>query len=536
MIRNRTAAILLATCLPLLSAQAEVSDNPWYIEGREAVAQSKVNATVPERARNVILFIGDGMGLSTITAARILEGQLRNKRGEENYLAFERFPFLALTKTYNTNQQIPDSAGTVTALVTGVKTKAGVLGVDEAVVRGNASSVAQSRVPTLFEQASERGLGTGVVTTTRVTHATPAGAYAHSPERNWEDDTSLSEAAREAGFPDIAKQLVAFPAEGGSGLDVVLGGGRRSFLPAAPPAGGTKGKRQDNLNLIAQWQAGNPKRTYVSDREELLALEPEEGRQVLGLFSDSNMRFEVDRVSAGSVEPSLAEMTGFAIDLLATNPSGYVLLVEGGRIDHAHHANNAHRALFDTLALGDAVEVAARRTDPKQTLILVTADHGHPVSLRGYPTRGNPILGHVVENNEHGEPDLEDAVDQQGRPFTSISYAAGPGFAAQAGGRAETTTSRAHDTKPTDAAANTDSAEKKADPKHPNYLQEATRPFAYGTHSGEDIPVYARGPGANLFRGVVEQNFVYHAITEALGWNEPEAEPETEPEAEAPAP
>ncbi len=197
---------------------------------------------------------------------------------------------------------------------------------------------------------------------------------------------------------------------------------------------------------------------------------------------------------------------------------------------------HAHRAIFDTLAFDDAVEAAVRRTDPTQTLILVTADHGHPVSLRGYPTRGNPILGHVVENNATGDPELEEAVDQRGRPFTSISYAAGPGFAGQADRHAEEASSRAHETKSTGAASNADATGKKTDPEHADYLQEATRPFAYGTHSGEDVPVYALGPGANLFRGVVEQNYVYHAITEALGWNEPDAEPETEPQAEAPAP
>ena len=522
MIRNLLAAALVLASFPGLAAPADLDANPWFAQGRKAVATALATPAPPARARNVILFVGDGMGLPTVTAARILQGQLRKQSGEENLLAFERFPSLALVKTYNTDQQIPDSAGTITAILTGVKTKAGVLGVDEAVVRGDPTTVAASRIPTLFEQAQARGLATGVVTTTRVTHATPAGAYAHTPERNWEQDGSLSEAAQRAQFPDLAQQLIAFPNGSSQGLDVVLGGGRRAFLPSDRPAGGSKGSRADGQNLIAAWQAGNPNRTYVSNLAELQTLEPRAGRQVLGLFADSHMSFEADRVATDGSEPSLARMTSYAIDLLSKNPEGYVLLVEGGRIDHAHHANNAYRALTDTLAFDEAVEKALQQTDPKKTLILVTADHGHPISMRGYPVRGNPILGKVFENDKEGGAPAKPAKDQRGRPYTTLSYAAGPGFGAQTGPGPETM-------KPHGAASNSQVKPAETHPAEidtldPDYRQEATRPLGYGTHSGEDVPLYATGPGANLFRGVVEQNYIYHAITEALGWNEAQQE------------
>ena len=228
--------ILISALLPNLSNAADVSENSWYQAGREAVAKARQQLPPRGRAHNVILFIGDGMGVPTVTAARILEGQQQGQPGEEHVLSFERFPWLALAKTYNTNQQVPDSAGTMTAMVTGVKTGAGILSLDETARRGDVTRVAESRIPTLFEQAEARGLATGLVTTTRVTHATPAALYAHSPDRDWESDAKLPEAARRAGFPDIALQMIDFPSgtepKGPSkGLDVVLGGGRAVFVP-----------------------------------------------------------------------------------------------------------------------------------------------------------------------------------------------------------------------------------------------------------------------------------------------------------------
>ncbi len=152
-------------------------NSSWFEAGQEAVARARRNEASrnPDaRAQNVILFLGDGMGITTVTAARILEGQLRGETGEENWLSFERLPHTALIKTYNTNQQTPDSAGTMTAIVTGVKTRSGVLSVGESVQRGDHEATRGQVLTTIVEQAEQRGLSTGVVTTTPVTHATPA--------------------------------------------------------------------------------------------------------------------------------------------------------------------------------------------------------------------------------------------------------------------------------------------------------------------------------------------------------------------------
>ncbi|MEW6211685.1 MAG: alkaline phosphatase, partial [Acidobacteriota bacterium] len=205
------------------------SRDQWYRDGQRAVEEARRLRANIARAKNIILFVGDGMGVSTVTAARILEGQMRGESGEENLLSFERLPYLALSKTYSVNQQTSDSAPTMTAIITGVKTDDGFISVDQDAVQSDHTTVKGNELPTFLELAEEAGLSTGVVSTARITHATPAACYAHSPNRNWECDSDMSSAARDGGFPDIARQLIEFPH--GNGLEVVLGGGRSKFLP-----------------------------------------------------------------------------------------------------------------------------------------------------------------------------------------------------------------------------------------------------------------------------------------------------------------
>ena len=511
--------IVALTAAPARAAEA----SGWFEAGREAVARARrIEATRDPgaRAKNVILFLADGMGLSTSTAARILEGQLRGESGEENWLSFERFPHTGLLKTYNTNQQTPDSAGTMTAIVTGVKTRAGAISVDETVAHGDHTGVAGHRLATIVEQAEDRGLSTGIVTTTTVTHATPAACYAHSADRGWQDDSWLSEAARAAGFPDIARQLVEF--SHGDGLEVALGGGRTHFLPADTPDPEhphLTGSRLDGRNLPAEWVARRANATYVWNREQFEAVEATDS--LLGLFEASDMHFEIDREADAAGEPSLTEMTAKAIELLSRNPRGYLLMVEGGRIDHGHHLGNAHRALSETIEFSRAVQAARDATDPRETLIVVSADHSHGLTIGGYPTRGNDILGRVVNNDSRGEPKPEPAVDARGRPYTTLRYHDGPGAVvgevvwpkASSSGQRRWPGIRARfgwlDRRPDSQGVDT------ADP---DYLQHAPVALFGETHAGEDVAVYALGPGAWLFRCVQEQNYLYHAMVEALGW------------------
>jgi len=516
----RRAAAIFLLLQALTPATADGTENPWFTSGRQAVAEAKALAPAAAPAKNLILFLGDGMGLTTVTAARILEGQLHGGSGEENLLAFERLPYVSLSKTYNTNQQTPDSAGTMVAIMTGAKTRAGVLGVDETVMRGDVAGVEGHRLRTLFEEAEARGLATGVVTTTRVSHATPAACYAHSPERGWENDSRLSAAAREIDFPDIARQLVEFP--DGDGLDVVLGGGRAPFLPRSaedPEHPGKHGARQDGRDLTAEWTAQHPNSAYVWNRAAFEAVRPTETARLLGLFEPGHMRFEAERAKDRAGEPSLAEMTAKALAILSRNPRGFVLMVEGGRIDHAHHKGNAYHALTDTIAFSDAVRTALERTDPAETLVVVTADHGNVLSMGGYSQRGNSILGKVVETDKRGEPADKLAKDALGLPYTTLGYQTGPGYT---GASREQPEGPKHITRSVTGQQGIRKGRPDlthVDTKAPSYLQEASVPLRSETHSGEDVPVYAGGPGSHLFHGVQEQSYLYHAMVEALGWN-----------------
>ncbi len=502
-----TLALLTAAALPLAAgaepAARETADY-WRLQGQQALQAALASQPNTNRAKHVILFVGDGNGVATVTATRIFDGQAKGMTGEENQLSYERFPHLALAKTYNTNQQTPDSAGTMTAMVTGVKTSAGVISVGPEVTPGDCRNLAGSELPTLLQQARARGLATGIVSTTRITHATPAATYAHSPQRNWEADTDIPAPMRDCGR-DIARQLV----ENGP-LDVVLGGGRSQFMPAAskdPEYPDISGKRGDGRDLIAEWLTANPEGHYVWNQGQFKALAGTTGGPLLGLFEPSHMLYEADRRMGKGDEPSLAEMTAAAIARLQARDKGFFLMVEGGRIDHAHHAGNAHRALVDGQALAEAVQVAVDSTSAEDTLIIVTADHSHVLTMAGYATRGNPILGTVVTNDEHGHSSGEPYLAADGRPFTTLGYTNGPGY-----GQVDSPEAR-YLQKPR-AGRFLAPGE---DTTGVNFHQESLVPLAAETHGGEDVAIYASGPWAHLVHGVQEQSYIYQVMRHALG-------------------
>lgn len=482
---------LIAT--PLLAAGPQKTtvrkETPqrWYDEGAQAARDGAAQRPSPFKAKNVILFVGDGMGLSTIAAARIREGQLKGANGEENALSFERLPYVSLSKTYSVDGQTPDSAPTMTAMVTGIKTNQGVLSVTQRAQYNNCASARGQNVATMLELSEALGLATGIVSTARITHATPAATYAHTPNRDWESDAELTDEAKTNGCKDIARQLVEFPY--GDGLEVALGGGRSYFLPntvADPEDTGSKGRRKDGRNLPQEW-TGRRGAAYVWNKAQFDAISPRSTRHLLGLFERSHMEYEADRAKDAGKEPSLAEMTAKAIDVLEANSrKGYFLMVEGGRIDHAHHAGNASRALTDTIALSDAVRTALRKTDPRDTLIITTADHSHTFTVAGYPDRGNDILGKVITDGQL-------ALDSNGKPYTTLGYINGPGY-------------RGPVARPDLTGVNTAQVD---------FLQEAAVPMESETHAAEDVGIYARGPGAHAFQGVVEQNTIFHVMAQS---------------------
>lgn len=520
---------LLSACDHFDSAQTdsvqnlgEQSLNPWFIDGHGSVQEKTQLMPLDHqgKAKNVILIVGDGMGISTVTAARILQGQKRGETGEENFLSFEKFPFSGLSKTYNTDQQTPDSAGTMTAMMTGVKTDAGVINLPEEVWRGKCPEPSGVQLTSALELAEIAGKSTGIVTTARITHATPAATYARSPERGWESDDKIPESEKQAGCEDIASQLIHFEerlkarypdAKNIDGIEVMMGGGRRHFLPSSAefnvelPVDRIEGKRQDGKHLIKEWQQTYPAGHYVSRTQELNNLDLTQVDKLLGLFHPSHMRYEIDRHNDELGEPSLKEMALSALQVLQKNDKGFFLMLEAGRIDHGHHAGNAYSALHDTIMLSDAVEAIKRSVNLEETLIIVTADHSHVFTIAGYPKRGNPILGKVIPPNKT-EPEL--AAD--GLPYTTLGYMNGRGFA----DLGEVTYPNAN--KKIISTGRHDIHD--VDTESPGYHQEALIPRKSETHGGEDVGIYAVGPGAHLVSGVNEQNVIFHIMRYAGGW------------------
>ena len=419
--------------------------------------------------KNIIIFIGDGMGISTITAARIFDGQSKGKKGEEHELSFDSFDNVALIKTYNTNAQVPDSAGTATAILSGYKTNIGAVNVrpqDDVKKMVLNSCLLKNDPPTLTQRAKKTGRSVGVITTTRITHATPAAMYGHAVDRGWETDEEVDERAAKARCKGLAGQLLK------SSIDITLGGGRSKFSD----------------KQIANWRK-IPGRTFVSNSAELRAAPQDHA--ILGLFTPSHMSYEADRDAAK--EPSLAEMTAFTIDALSARGAGYVMMVEAGRVDHAHHGTNAFRALRDMQALNEAVETAKDKTG-QDTLIIVTADHSHVFTMAGYPVRGNPILG-LVRNPDPiaGGAAKDYAKADDGKPYTTLGYHNGPNVRKE------------------DSPALSDNRVQAKD-----YQQQTAVHLETETHAGEDVALFATGPGADRFKGVMEQDEIGQILADLL--------------------
>lgn len=484
------AALALVPTGQGVAQEVPQAGDSYFVEARADLEARLAQKPNTSRARNIILFIGDGMGISTQTAARIHQGQLAGRDGESTWTAMDRLPYSALVRTYTHDAQVSDSAPTATAMTTGVKTRNDIIGLDQTVALNDCEGSRGREVKTLFEQAEGLGYRTGIVSTARITHATPAAAFAHVANRDWENDGAMPESARQAGCIDIARQLVEWPH--GDGFEVVFGGGRGQFLPTNaqdPEDAHTTGLRADGRDLTTEWKRRHPGGSYVWNQAQFEALG--NGFPVLGLFEHDHLEFEALRASDRAGEPSLTEMTLKALDILEGG-EGYVLMVEAGRIDHAHHFGGAALALKDTVELDRAVAAVMARVDLSDTLVIVTADHSHNFTMAGYPQRGNPILGLVVDVN--GRQVRAD----DGHAYTTLGYANGPG--AVTGARPDPA---GHDTTAI------------------NYQQQSLVPLSSASHGGEDVSVRASGPWAHLFQGTIEQNLIYHIMAYALGWSQP---------------
>lgn len=383
------------------------------------------------------------MSIPTITAARIYLGQKQGRTGEEAKLFFEDFPSVGLSKTYCVDKQTADSACSATAYLGGVKANFGTIGVNAHVDYNDCvgSQDRKNHVSSIMKWAQKAKKGTGIVTTARVTHASPAGAFAHVANRDWECDADVKQLGKDpAKCPDIAMQLIR--EDPGKNFKVILGGGRRKFLSKNfVDDEGNFGQRLDGLNLIEEWlddkrQAGKSAE-YVHDRKGLYGLNYTEVEYLLGILEANHMQYHLD--ADYETEPTLVDLTVAALEVLEKEKNGYVLFVEGGRIDHGHHDNKAKKALDETVEVvfnlyfthnknrinndlfqfAEAVRVATQVTSPRDTLIVVTSDHAHTMSISGYSKRGANILG---TNTEVGDDKL---------PYSTLSYANGPVTEAQ---------------------------------------------------------------------------------------------------------
>ncbi|MGN4961005.1 alkaline phosphatase [Aeromonas veronii] len=430
-------------------------------------------------AKNVILFIGDGMGPTVLTATRLF------KVGEEGNLEMMKLPRSARIKTFSNDAQTTDSAPSMAAYTTGVKMNNEVIAMSsdtKAVAPGkdvngnktvnNCSSDNGKPVPTILELAKAAGKSVGAVTTTELTHATPAATYAHICHRDAAYDIAAQAVPGGTGFNQAL----------GDGVDVLMGGGANHWTPYSAS---NKGGRNDNRDLTAEMKAQGY--SYVTTQSELAKVT---SGKVLGLFSSKfHLDYELDRVAKGAAntQPSLSEMTAKAIDLLSKNSQGYFLMVEGGRIDHALHGTNAKRSLTDAVALDEAVKTALGKVDLNNTLIVVTADHDHTMTINGYSAKGNPVLD-LVKN---GDGSTQNDVD--GKPFTTLVFGNGP---------------NRPDVRPvltSDQVMSND------------YLQETGVKLTSETHGGGDVMLFADGAGSNRFKGTLDNTKVFGKLREALG-------------------
>ena len=462
----------------------------------EAAASSgtiRKPALAPTATKNLILFVGNGYGTTAITATRI------HAAGEQGSLAIDGFPETAMVKTYSKNAQSADSAAAMTALMTGVKVDNEVLSqtpdtrpYDEA---GRPSATRDETtcptagnggpVRTLLELAKGSGRAVGIVTTARVTEAVTAASYAHLCHRGGENAIAGQLAP---GGPDFNAKL-------GEGVDVVFGGGWQNFLPKDDPRGSA---RNDTRDLFAEMRAKGY--TLMSRHSELAATTQPVGK-VLGLFSKSRMSHEVDRL--GGTEPSLADMTVRAIDLLQRNTSGYMLVVEAGRIGEAIEGSVFRKAIGDAQAFDQAISVTltkVRELDPdlRNTTIVVTADHDQTLVINGDST----LVGRTAEGRPgivgvlRGVADPTQFVpDAGGRPYTSLVSITGD---------RRVKGSRAQSQALSDLLLSDRNV----------HYESAVEARGIG---GSDVPLSAIGANAQRFHGTIDNTQVFGTLKSAMG-------------------
>jgi alkaline phosphatase len=481
----------------------------YVIEATAGDKSAKVTWTVyatpaKPKAKNVILFIGDGLTLAHRTAARMLSKGLKEGRYGGN-LAMEAMPYMAVVSTAATNTIVTDSANSMSAYTTGHKSCNNALGVYCA---RNTSNFDHPKVETIAELAKRRrNMAVGIVTTTEIEDATPAGMVAHTRRRS--------------DFNEIVEMLFNAKPE------VMLGGGSPNFLPKSKPGSG----RKDEQDFIAKFEAAGY--TFATtDADMKAAAAKPETRRLLGLFNTRNVDGALDRrqLKKGTVDrfpdqPDLVDQTKAALSILAKNPNGFLLMVESGRIDKYSHSLDWERAVFDTIMLDNAVaaakEWAAKRND---TMIVVVADHSHPASIIGIYDDARPgqlLRDKLAVYDDAGFPNYA-APDKEGfPPSVDVSRRLAFVFGASPDTCESGKPYLEGENVPTQAAADGKTRVAFEGNCKGSIINRrvGNLPFnaATGVHSAEDVLLNAMGPGADQFKGHMENIAVFRAIATALG-------------------
>ncbi|KAJ6637159.1 Membrane-bound alkaline phosphatase [Pseudolycoriella hygida] len=470
----------------LQSAHENENKNDFWLNiGKDFVNAQTTKRLNTNKAKNVIFFLADGMSVATFNAARVVVG------GEEKSMSFESFPHMGMVRTYCVDYQVPDSSCTSTAYLTGVKANYGTVGLSAKVPRFDCTGQldTQNQTQSIFKWALDSGKSAGIVTTDTVTGASPAGVFAHSANRYWENDFEITKNSCDPNeIDDIAKQLIR--GDVGSRLQVILGGGRGHMRnDTVTDEEGVIGYRNDGLDLIEEYLERNHSRAkYVWNATEFRSVNPEDVDYLLGLFEKGAMMYNREVVEDGrqNEEPTLAEMTEKAIDVLSKNENGYFLFVEGQKIDSAHHGNYARLSLDEVVEFSKAVDLARNKVNEEDTLIVVTSDHSHTVSYNGYGVRGTDIFGSAERSN------------MDGKPYMKLMYANGGGYSNHMSAEEKTRIDL--------STVNTSS----------NRFQfPAGLPLSSETHAGDDVAVFTSGPWSHLFSGVYEQNVIPYLIAYA---------------------
>src|ERR1700730_10856859 len=464
--------------------------------------------TGPRKAKNVILFIGDGMSPAHRVAARLLakgiaEGKAFGK------LAIDDMPHMALVATAGSDSIITDSANSASAYATGHKSAVNAMGV---YADRTLDPLDDPRVETISSLVKRRhGMAVGIVTNTEIEDATPAAMVAH--------------VRRRSEYDRIVEQFFA------AKPDVIMGGGRANFLPKSVEGG----KRRDDSDFVARFRDAGYGVTLTRPELTWLGNDPNTTKLV-GLFTLGNMDGALDRkiLKGGTVskfpqQPDLTEQVSAAVTVLGRDEAAFFLMVESGMIDKYTHLLDMERAVYDTIMLDNAVKLArdwasARGDD---TLILVVADHTHPIGLVGTieddmaSVPNVPMRERVRVYERAGFPNYP-APDAEGYPARVDVSRRLALFSASLPDHYETFRPKLDNPNdPTVAGKEPGTFEAneayKSAPGAMFRLGTLSRLITASVHSGEDVILTASGPGSERVRGSMDNTEVFRVMVEALG-------------------